>query len=307
MLNLPRPQQPRNAVRLGDVSPQAAFQILELQNDDVQDVLLKVPNDGRVSGKVVVADGKSLPVADHNLPIPFQLMLRPLGPLQPAPVVTAVSLDDGKFEVGSNLEGKYRFNLTPLKDNYYVSEVQLDGVRVTDGILAISKNQKSDLIITLSPGGEVQGSVVDKEGRPVSQAQGILFPDPLPEVIPFYLEIEADASGGFNARGIPPGNYKIYFWDGVEREQFFDRDRLRQTHAWRHRFTWTRAHESRLQYQSSFHDAGLKKVPDPSDPIFYPGVLMPLRSISMALMSLAWRVSSFFASVSQRQYSLRCV
>jgi hypothetical protein len=53
----------------------------------------------------------------------------------------------------------------------------------------------------------------------------------LPEIIPFYLEILADASGGFNAQGIPPGNYKIYVWDGVEREQFFDRDRLLQTHA----------------------------------------------------------------------------
>jgi hypothetical protein len=38
-----------------------------------------------------------------------------------------------------------------------------------------------------------------------------------------------------------------------------------------------------------------------------PGVLMPFRSMSMALTSLACRVSSFFASVSQRQYSLRCV
>ena len=230
---LPRPPSPPGVAlaRMGDVSPQSAFQILELRSEDVQDVVLTVPNYGKVSGKVVVAEGKPLPVADNNSPIPFQLMFRPLGPLQPAPVVTAVSLDDGTFEVGTSLEGKYRFYLVPLKDNYYVSEVELDGERVTNGILDISKNQRSNLIITLSPGGEVQGSVRDKKGQPVSQAQGILLPDPLPETIPFSMDIEADASGAFHVRGIPPGNYKIYVWDGVEREQYFDRDRLRQSHA----------------------------------------------------------------------------
>jgi 5-hydroxyisourate hydrolase-like protein (transthyretin family) len=231
---LPRPQPSQNMpdlLRLGGVSPQSAFQILELEGEDVQDLVLRVPNYGKVGGRVVVAEGKPLPVADHGLSVPFQLMLRPMGPLQPAPIVTSVSLDDGSFEVGSSLEGKYRFYLAPLKDNYYVSEVRLDGVRIPNGILDISKSQRSDLIITLSPGGEVQGAVIDRKGQPVSQAQGILLPDPLPEIIPFYLEILADASGGFNAQGIPPGNYKIYVWDGVEREQFFDRDRLLQTHA----------------------------------------------------------------------------
>jgi hypothetical protein len=231
---LPRPPSPRNSsdiLRIVDTSSQSAFQILELKSEDVQDVVLRLPNDGKVAGRVVVTEGKPFPLEDLGLLTPFQLMLRPTGPLQPAPVVTAVSLNDGTFEVGTSLEGKYRFYIGPLKDNYYISETRLDGVRITNGILDISKGLKSDLIFTLSPGGEVRGSVVDKKGQPVSQAQGILLPDPLPEIIPFYVEFTADASGGFRAGGIPPGNYKIYVWDGVEREQFFDRDRLRLTHA----------------------------------------------------------------------------
>jgi hypothetical protein len=83
----------------------------------------------------------------------------------------------------------------------------------------------------LSPGGEIQGSVIDKKGQPVSQAQGILLPDPLPEIIPFYAELYSDTSGSFHVESIPPGNYKIYVWDGVESYQYFDRDRLQRTHA----------------------------------------------------------------------------
>ncbi len=41
--------------------------------------------------------------------------------------------------------------------------------------------------------------------------------------------------------------------------------------------------------------------------LFYPGVLTPFLSISMAFSNLFSRVSSFLASVIQRQYSLRWV
>jgi hypothetical protein len=41
--------------------------------------------------------------------------------------------------------------------------------------------------------------------------------------------------------------------------------------------------------------------------VFYPGVLTPFFSISTAFSSLLNRVSSFLASVTQRQYSLRWV
>jgi hypothetical protein len=226
---LPRPQGaavPPGVAGLGGMTPQSSFQILEVRNADVEDLVLRVPANGRVAGKVVVSDGKPLPVAETMLPIPLQLMLHPLGPLQPAPVVTGVSVQDGTFQVDSVLEGKYRYSIGPLRDNHYVSEARLDGVRVTNGILDVSKTAQSDLIFTLSPGGEIQGAVIEKQGRPVQQAQGIVLPDPLPEIISFYANVEANAGGRFTVNGIPPGNYKVYVWDGIAPAQFFDRELL---------------------------------------------------------------------------------
>jgi hypothetical protein len=74
---------------LGGVSPRSAFQLLELIDSDVNDLILSVPSNGRVSGKVVVSDGKPLPVAESDLPIPLQLRFFPLEPLQPAPIATS--------------------------------------------------------------------------------------------------------------------------------------------------------------------------------------------------------------------------
>jgi protocatechuate 3,4-dioxygenase beta subunit len=231
--SLPRPQtstrQP--GVPLSDVSPQSAFQILELKEADVSDVVLPVPGIGSVKGKVTVADGKAMPVAQTNLPIPLQLMLRPLNPLQPAPTVTAVSTEDGSFEVTSGLDGKYRFTLGPLRDNYYVSEARLDGAPVANGILSILGNSTSELIFALSPGGQIQGAVVDKNGQVVKQAQGIVLPDPLPEVIAFYKNFQANSSGSFTVDGVPPGNYRVYIWETIEPAQFFDRDLLARSRS----------------------------------------------------------------------------
>jgi hypothetical protein len=168
----------------------------------------------------------SIPVAEANLPIPLQFMLRGLTPLQPAPTVTSVSVQDGTFEVGSALEGKYRFSLGPLRDNYYVSAALVDGVRVVNGILDIPKGIPMELILTVSPGGEVAATALDEKKQPVAQAQGVILPDPLPEIIPFNQNLRADNAGRFTARGIPPGNYKIYMWDGTDPPQVFDRELL---------------------------------------------------------------------------------
>jgi hypothetical protein len=222
----PIASQPAGVLR-SEVTPRSAFQLLDLADTDLEDVVLTVPNGGRVSGRVVTADGSALPVAESMLPIPLQLGLRPMHPSQPAPTVTAVSVQDGTFEVGSALEGKYRFFLGLLRDNYYVSDVRINGTRVLNGILDIpSKDATLELIFTLNVGGEIQGSAVDSKGQPAKQARGFVLPDPLPETIPAYQMIEADNEGRFSVPAVPPGNHKIYAWDGTRPPPSFDREVL---------------------------------------------------------------------------------
>jgi hypothetical protein len=104
-------------------------------------------------------------------------------------------------------------------------------VRASNGILDIPKNGVSELTLVLSPGGEVQGTAVDRKGQPVRQAQGVVLPDPLPEIIPFYQTITADNEGRFSAHGIPPGKYRIYVWEGTDPSQIFNRELLARSGA----------------------------------------------------------------------------
>jgi hypothetical protein len=219
------PGQPAG-VLLSQVTAGSAFQLLDLVDSDLDNVVLTVPNGGRVTGRVVTVDGSALPAVESILPIPLQLGLRPLHPSQPSPTVTAVSVQDGTFVVDSALEGKYRFSVVPLRDNYYVSDVRINGTRVLNGILEISEGATLELIVTLSRGGEIQGSAVDSKGQPAKQARGFVLPDPLPETIPAYQMIEADNEGRFSVLGVPTGNHKIYVWDGTLPPPSFDREVL---------------------------------------------------------------------------------
>jgi len=61
--------------------------------------------------------------------------------------------------------GCNKATIGPLRDNYHVSEVKLDGLRVTNGILDIPKNTASELIFTLNQGGQIEGPVVVRNCR----------------------------------------------------------------------------------------------------------------------------------------------
>jgi hypothetical protein len=119
-----------------------------------------------------------------------------------------------------------------LPENFYVSDARLDGVRFPNGILDIPRDAVSNLVITLSPdGGQIDGTVVDERSQPVPRVQGVLLPDPLPETIGLHDSIWSDADGRFTLNGLAPGNYRIYVWDSVGEQQYFDRELLMRSRA----------------------------------------------------------------------------
>jgi hypothetical protein len=117
--------------------------------------------------------------------------------------------------------------LGPLPEDFYVSDARLDGVRFPNGILEITKDAVSELVITLSPdGGQIDGTVVDDRNSPVPRVQGVILPDPLPETLGLFHPLWSNHEGRFNVRGIAPGNYRIYVWNSVGEQQYFDRELL---------------------------------------------------------------------------------
>jgi uncharacterized protein (DUF2141 family) len=208
-----------------------AFEMVEVSSADVQNLQLTILGTGRVRGKVVLASGR--PLSDLQVPASqgLRFLLSAALPLQPAVPQARVRMEEGTFEVTGAFGGRYLANVDSLPDNFYVSEIRLNGARVT-GVLDLPKDGVNDLTILLSPGGAVEGTVVDAMNRPVPLVQGLLLPDPLPDGIIGRLDdIYADAEGRFRLQAVAPGRYKLYVWRGLGPGELFERALWRRSQA----------------------------------------------------------------------------
>ena len=60
-----------------------------------------------------------------------------------------------------------------------------------------------------------------------SGIEAVLIPDRRRDRIELYKTATTDETGHFTIRGIPPGDYKIFAWDGIEEFGYYDSDFVR--------------------------------------------------------------------------------
>jgi RNA polymerase sigma-70 factor (ECF subfamily) len=151
---------------------------------------------GTIRGRVVAQDGSSVAGARIELDRP-----PPRGSLddgRPLPGVTAgVSDADGRFEIPSTTPGKHRVFVDA--DGFLPSTVDVDA---------------ADVVVRLDPAGEVRGSVLLSDGRPVETAMVTLFPKGMPSPFggpanntPYFSGVARD--GAFRVV-LPPGTYTAF-------------------------------------------------------------------------------------------------
>jgi protocatechuate 3,4-dioxygenase beta subunit len=82
-----------------------------------------------------------------------------------------------------------------------------------------------DIIIGANP-GILEGQVLDGAGAPMRGAIVTLLPNTTSRNRVFrmdmYRAVISDSSGHFKATGIPPGDYKVFAWAGIERDAWMD-------------------------------------------------------------------------------------
>jgi hypothetical protein len=83
-----------------------------------------------------------------------------------------------------------------------------------------------------SKGARLQGMVTNNESTPVAGVWVVAVPEEskrsLRELFKF---VTTDQYGRYDLRGLAPGKYSIFSWDGVEREEWEDPEFLRTNGA----------------------------------------------------------------------------
>jgi Carboxypeptidase regulatory-like domain len=136
---------------------------------------------------------------------------------------------DGTFTLMNVFPGEYRVMVTPMPPDYYIKEARNEQSDVLNQPWVIGNAIRGSLEVVLSSGaGQIEGTVIDAKSQPVGSLQAVLIPDQDRSRTELIKTSVTDQNGKFTFRGVAPGDYKIFAWEGIESNAFFDPEVLRQ-------------------------------------------------------------------------------
>ncbi len=145
-------------------------------------------------------------------------------PLLPSPRSGKAS-GDGSLRVKNVAPSRYRVNVVGLPRDYYLKSARVGGQDVLEAGLDLTGGAPPNpLEITISgAGGRIDGSVLTEEQESFGGASVVLVPEERRrDQRRFYKSATTDQNGAFTLRGIPPGDYKLFAWEEIERGAYRD-------------------------------------------------------------------------------------
>jgi hypothetical protein len=134
---------------------------------------------------------------------------------------SAHSDDAGKFRLAAEKEGSYRVTVSGLPDGFYLKEARLNEVDVLNGSSRFSASGILNIVIGEST-ARVGGRVIDEQGRPMVGVESVLIPDDHRNRAELFKRAVTDQEGRFSIPNIAPGDYRVFAWENIEPNSWFD-------------------------------------------------------------------------------------
>ena len=198
---------------------------VQITNADIDNLRVVVSSGIAITGQVRMESG--------SLPPGTGIQLRPMEPGVPnffgfAPQTQASA--DGTFRFDGILEGAYRTVITPPPGNSYVKAALFERSDVLNRPLELSASRANApvLEIVLSPNaGQIEGTVVNERLQPLAGVQVVLVPDRNRDRTELFRSTTTDQSGRFGFTRVVPGDYRLFAWEALETNAYFDPEVLK--------------------------------------------------------------------------------
>jgi len=133
--------------------------------------------------------------------------------------------DDGTFTIANIPQSRYRVEMgAGLPPDLYLSDVRAGAISVLDTGFEVGREPLALLQVALRSGaGTVEGVVRDGTNKPVPNATVVVVPtEARRENRVLYKSAKSDASGKFTVRGVAPGGYKLFAFEGLAGGEFYN-------------------------------------------------------------------------------------
>jgi len=194
---------------------------IQVNGSDVVGLQLQVDKGGDVSGKFRADGNEKIDWKELNvtlLAVPeSEEEAVDLG--MEMPTGMAQVNEDGSFEIKDVPGADYQLAVMARSEkfrDYYTKSVLLGGREVVDTGFAMSPGTVLDVVVS-AKGAGIEGTVVDKEGKPVPEANVVTVPSSgklrRPDAYQFG---RSDENGHFLLRGMNPGEFVVLAFDEIQ-------------------------------------------------------------------------------------------
>jgi hypothetical protein len=218
---------PRTSATYAEVARNSVQVPVDVTTADLENLVLALTSGFQLQGRVSL-DGEvlaKLPDIDRTA-----VWLTPIEPIAFGPPEKQLKAD-GVFTIEDIPAGEYRVIVRPMPVNTFIESIRMGQTDVSSGI-TISGPVSDPLEIVLSTkGGLIEGTIADKDQKPMPGIQAVLIPDRQRDRRDLYRFATTDQNGHFTMRVIAPGDYKIFAWEDLEPGAYNDPDFVRKYEA----------------------------------------------------------------------------
>ena len=123
--------------------------------------------------------------------------------------------------------GEYRIVLENLSSDFYIREARIDSADALNGFWKLSGTTTGLLNVVIGgKPGRIEGRLMGPVSKPAVDVEVVLIPEHSRHRYELYKSVDTDQDGRFVFHGVPPGDYRVLSWDGLESYSWFDREML---------------------------------------------------------------------------------
>jgi hypothetical protein len=207
------------------IGTRSAAQIpIDVTGGDLSDLTLTMTLGVTVPMQLIVEGQELMTIPGYEN---IRASFRPTSLGLPNPLQRSSFAGDGTATLSNVPVGEYRVQVSVPASDLYLKEARFDRTDILNDPWQVTSRTSGTLTLVLSPkGGQVQGDLTDALSQPVTGNQVLLIPDQNRDRPELYKTAITDANGHFTFRGIPPGGYKVFSWEAIEPNAWYDRELL---------------------------------------------------------------------------------
>jgi len=207
----------------------ATFLPVNVVNADISNLFLSLPASSSIYGRW--RSEKQLPTQKR-----VWIGIAPDRPIAALPGFhiryEAILNTDGTVTADNVAPGNYRLVTRSLPNGFYVKEARFAGEDALARPFHFTGDQAGSLDIVLGvTSAAVEGIATDEKLQPVASATVVLAPRKSRDRPDLFRITTTGADGRFTIANVTPGDYRVFAWDAIESNAYFDPELLRQSEA----------------------------------------------------------------------------